>query len=113
MLMQEFAANARSFGGDLRRWPEDARARALAAVVHACDIGNPAKPLALSLQWSERIIAENFAQVGKPPVQALQPLCLPLDHRKKGHLLGAVASGSSREQSPPEAAAACKGCRAG
>ena len=62
-LTQELAANARSFGGDLRRWPEEARARALAAVVHACDIGNPAKPLALSLQWSERIIAENFAQV--------------------------------------------------
>jgi hypothetical protein len=60
---QEFAAAVRGLGGDLARWPEDARNRALAMLVHACDIGNPAKPLALSLQWSERIVAENLAQV--------------------------------------------------
>ena len=39
----------RGLGGDLRRWPEGARSRALAMLVHACDIGTPAKPLALSL----------------------------------------------------------------
>lgn len=63
VVEQEFAAAVRGLGSDLRRWPEEARGRALAMLVHACDIGNPAKPLALSLQWSERIVAENLAQV--------------------------------------------------
>jgi len=35
-------------------------------IVHCCDIGNPAKPLAYCLQWTERIMAEMFAQVGPP-----------------------------------------------
>ena len=50
-------------GNDLEAWPEEQRQRALQMIVHACDIGNPAKSLDSSLLWSERILAENFAQV--------------------------------------------------
>ena len=53
----------RAFGDDLEAWPEEQRQRALQMIVHACDIGNPAKSLDSSLLWSERILAENFAQV--------------------------------------------------
>ena len=60
---QDFAGSARAFGNDLEAWPEEQRQRALQMVVHACDIGNPAKSLDSSLLWSERILAENFAQV--------------------------------------------------
>jgi hypothetical protein len=69
--MQDFATNVRQFGADLQKWPEEKRAGALQMLVHCCDIGNPAKPLAYSLQWTERIMAEFFAQV-----QHNLPLCL-------------------------------------
>ena len=61
--MQDFAAAVRQLGCDLETWPEEQRQRALQMLVHACDIGNPAKSLHSSLLWSERILAENFAQV--------------------------------------------------
>jgi hypothetical protein len=64
---QEFAAAARQNGCNLEAWPEEQRQQALQMLVHACDIGNPAKSLHSSLLWSERILAENFAQVGCPP----------------------------------------------
>ena len=57
----------RQLGCDLEKWPEEQRQRALQMLVHACDIGNPAKSLHSSLLWSERILAENFAQVGRCP----------------------------------------------
>lgn len=60
---QDFAACVRQFGADLQHWPEDKRVNALQMLVHCCDIGNPAKPLPYSLQWTERIMKENFAQV--------------------------------------------------
>ena len=60
---QDFAGGVRAFGNDLEAWPEEQRQRALQMIVHACDIGNPAKSLDSSLLWSERILAENFAQV--------------------------------------------------
>ena len=63
---QDFAASVRAFGNDLEAWPEEQRQRALQMIVHACDIGNPAKSLDSSLLWSERILAENFAQVRMP-----------------------------------------------
>ena len=65
--MQEFSADLRQLGADMAGWPEEKRQRALAMVVHACDIGNPAKPLPLCLQWTQHIIAENFAQAGLWP----------------------------------------------
>lgn len=64
---QDFAASVRQLGCDLEKWPEEQRQRALQMLVHACDIGNPAKSLHSSLLWSERILAENFAQVGTCP----------------------------------------------
>ena len=64
--VQDFAAAVRQLGCDLETWPEEQRQRALQMLVHACDIGNPAKSLHSSLLWSERILAENFAQVGSP-----------------------------------------------
>lgn len=62
--LQDFASTVRQLGCDLEKWPEEQRQRALQMLVHACDIGNPAKSLHSSLLWSERILAENFAQVG-------------------------------------------------
>lgn len=61
---QETAGNVRQLGPELQRWPEEKKQRALQMIVHCCDIGNPAKPLAYCLQWTERIMAEMFAQVG-------------------------------------------------
>ena len=61
---QEFAVSVRQLGCDLETWPDEQRQQALQMLVHACDIGNPAKSLHSSLLWSERITAENFAQVG-------------------------------------------------
>lgn len=61
--VQDFASSVRQLGCDLEMWPEEQRQRALQMLVHACDIGNPAKSLHSSLLWSERILAENFAQV--------------------------------------------------
>ena len=42
----------------------------------ACDIGNPAKSLHSSLLWSERILAENFAQVGAAPAHMSFIMCV-------------------------------------
>jgi hypothetical protein len=56
-------ANVRQLGPELQSWPEEKKQRALQMIVHCCDIGNPAKPLEYSLQWTNRIMAENFAQV--------------------------------------------------
>ncbi len=71
--MQDFAAAVRQLGCNLETWPEEQRQRALQMLVHACDIGNPAKSLHSSLLWSERILAENFAQVGGC-------MCTPVTH---------------------------------
>ena len=93
---QEFSADLRHLGANMAGWPEDKRQRALAMVVHACDIGNPAKPLALCLQWTQHIIAENFAQVG-PHCQACHPRdcaptpCLSRQLRSRTAVLDALA----------------------
>ena len=60
---QDTTANLRQLGSDLQSWPEEKKQRALQMIVHCCDIGNPAKPLQYSLEWTDRIMAENFAQV--------------------------------------------------
>ncbi len=56
------AANVALLGEDLARWPTEKRLTALAMMVHCADLGNPGKPLRLSLDWSARISREFFAQ---------------------------------------------------
>lgn len=63
-LTADFTANMALLGPDLGAWPADNRARALQLCVHCADIGNPAKPLCLSQQWTDRVMQEFFAQVG-------------------------------------------------
>ncbi|CAL8461903.1 g1434 [Coccomyxa elongata] len=76
-LVKDTTANLRQLGPDLQKWPEEKKQRALQMIVHCCDIGNPAKPLKYSLQWTERIMAENFAQGDRERREALpvSPLC--------------------------------------
>ena len=72
----------RQHGSSLEAWPEEQRARALQMLVHSCDIGNPAKSLHSSLLWSERILAENFAQV---PQAFTKPGTCQVDNRLSLH----------------------------
>ena len=74
--VQDFAAAVRQLGCDLERWPEEQRQRALQMLVHACDIGNPAKSLHSTLLWRERLLAENFAQVGAAPAHMSFIMCV-------------------------------------
>lgn len=43
-------------GEKLGRWPTDKRLSALAMIVHCADLGNPGKPLRLSLNWCVRLL---------------------------------------------------------
>ena len=72
-MLQELAASARLFGGDLGAWPAEKRAGLLQMLVHCADIGNPARALALSLKWTARIVEEQLAEV------CADVLCIPKD----------------------------------
>ncbi|KAK9834015.1 hypothetical protein WJX81_002981 [Elliptochloris bilobata] len=61
-IIKDFAASARLFGGDLGAWPAEKRATLLQMLVHCADIGNPARPLAVSLKWTARIVEEQLAE---------------------------------------------------
>ena len=61
---QAFNANLKLLGPDLEAWGADQRNLALRMCVHCADIANPAKPLPLALQWTERVVTEFFNQVG-------------------------------------------------
>ncbi|KAK9908731.1 hypothetical protein WJX75_002027 [Coccomyxa subellipsoidea] len=76
-LVKDTVANVRQLGPELQSWPEEKKQRALQMIVHCCDIGNPAKPLEYSLQWTNRIMAENFAQGDRERREGLpvSPLC--------------------------------------
>lgn len=60
---QAFNANLKLLGPDLEAWGADQRNLALRMCVHCADIANPAKPLPLALQWTERVVTEFFNQV--------------------------------------------------
>ena len=64
MYDQAFNANLKLLGPDLEAWGADQRNLALRMCVHCADIANPAKPLPLALQWTERVVTEFFNQVG-------------------------------------------------
>lgn len=61
---QAFNANLKLLGPDLGAWGADQRNLALRMCVHCADIANPAKPLPLALQWTERVVTEFFNQAG-------------------------------------------------
>lgn len=61
---QAFNANLKLLGPDLEAWGADQRNLALRMCVHCADIANPAKPLILALQWTERVVTEFFNQAG-------------------------------------------------
>jgi hypothetical protein len=56
------AAAAAAAGAPLGAWPPEGRRAALALVLHAADISNPARPLALCAAWGARVHAEQAAQ---------------------------------------------------
>lgn len=60
---QDFSASVKLLGTDLSAWSEEKRLTLLRFCVHCSDIGNPAKPLALSKQWTDRLMKEFAAQV--------------------------------------------------
>lgn len=62
-MLQAFNANLKLLGPDLEAWGADQRNLALRMCVHCADIANPAKPLALALQWTDRVVTEFFNQV--------------------------------------------------
>ena len=62
-LPQAFNANLKLLGPDLEAWGADQRSLALRMCVHCADIANPAKPLPLALQWTQRVVTEFFNQV--------------------------------------------------
>lgn len=61
--VQAFNANLKLLGPDLEAWGADQRNLALRMCVHCADIANPAKPLPLALQWTQRVVTEFFNQV--------------------------------------------------
>lgn len=61
-LLQAFNANLKLLGPDLEAWGADQRNLALRMCVHCADIANPAKPLPLALQWTQRVVTEFFNQ---------------------------------------------------
>lgn len=67
------AANTGVLGENLGRWPTDKRLSALAMIVHCADLGNPGKPLRLSLNWCVRLLL--------PPRSLLAPSSPPTSPR--------------------------------
>lgn len=61
-LLQAFNANLKLLGPDIESWGADQRNLALRMCVHCADIANPAKPLPLALQWTQRVVTEFFNQ---------------------------------------------------
>ncbi|DBA98108.1 hypothetical protein WJX77_006732 [Trebouxia sp. C0004] len=61
-LLQAFTANLKLLGPDIEAWGADQRNLALRMCVHCADIANPAKPLPLALQWTQRVVTEFFNQ---------------------------------------------------
>jgi hypothetical protein len=62
-VLERFSAAAdAAAGAPLGAWPPEGRRAALALVLHAADISNPARPLALCAAWGARVHAEQVAQ---------------------------------------------------
>lgn len=61
-LVAEFTADVAVLGDDVSTWPQGKRTVALTMLVHCADLGNPGKPLHMSLNWSARVANEFFAQ---------------------------------------------------
>lgn len=76
-LLQAFNANLKLLGPDLGAWGADQRNLALRMCVHCADIANPAKPLPLALQWTERVVTEFFNQGDAEKKRGIpvSPLC--------------------------------------
>jgi len=55
----------------------------LESILHAADISNPCKPRAIMLQWTERVLAEFWAQGDEERSLGLQPIS-PLCDRESG-----------------------------
>jgi hypothetical protein len=55
-VLANFQAGKNSLGPDVGLWPVTIRKYVLMMLMHCADIGNPAKPLHVSLQWTERIM---------------------------------------------------------
>ena len=62
-VVQAFNANLKLLGPDIGVWGTDQRNLVLRMCVHCADIANPAKPLPLALQWTQRVVTEFFNQV--------------------------------------------------
>ena len=71
--IQAFNANLKLLGPDLEAWGPDQRNLALRMCVHCADIANPAKPLPLALQWTQRVVTEFFNQVCFQPLDQVEP----------------------------------------
>ncbi|KAL3132327.1 hypothetical protein ABBQ32_008905 [Trebouxia sp. C0010 RCD-2024] len=67
-LLTAFNANLKLLGPDLEAWGADQRNLALRMCVHCADIANPAKPLILALQWTERGDAEKKRGIPVSPL---------------------------------------------
>lgn len=61
-VVSDFSGNVAVLGTDVSLWPPAKRTTALSMLVHCADLGNPGKPLPLSLNWSARVTHEFFAQ---------------------------------------------------
>lgn len=75
--IQDFSASVKLLGTDLSAWSEEKRLTLLRFCVHCSDIGNPAKPLALSKQWTDRLMKEFAAQVCSARVSGLFESSIP------------------------------------
>jgi hypothetical protein len=68
-------ADVASLGGDLAAWHPEARAHALAALLHAADMSNAAKPPHLCTEWARRVIEGARARRRRRgPVRAWRPV---------------------------------------
>jgi cytochrome c-type biogenesis protein CcmH/NrfG len=54
-LAAALKADIHHLGNDLAAWDAPARARAAAALMHAADISNAAKPARESVEWARRV----------------------------------------------------------
>ncbi|KAK9820126.1 hypothetical protein WJX72_006367 [[Myrmecia] bisecta] len=76
-LVKDFAANVKLLGPNLLHWSPEKRSTVLSFCVHCADIANPAKPLHLGQQWTDRVMQEFFSQGDKERERGLpvSPLC--------------------------------------